>query len=558
LPELEEEASLSLNETIARLKAFLTRRRWWILLPFFCVSLGTVAALTQIPNRYTSTATLLVVQQQVPQRYVVPNSTTDVSSALEAMKQEVLSRTQLLRMIDDFGLYPKQRKRFAPEQLVALMLGNIDVVPIIENPQRQQQRDKDFDAFRITFTTENALLAQQVTNNLTSLFINEYLRTGAEQSTNTTNFLHQQVEEKGKELQAQEERLKDFKLRFVGELPEQQQGNLGILTGLQGQLNNTMASLNRAQQQRALLQAQLEATPRRRAVSDASTNILVPNPENPNAPRLVSPVETAQNELVRLQAARSTLLSKGYTSQHPDVRANQRDIARLEDTIKRLRAAAPPPEKTSPTPPSAVAVKASAPDPAEDPSVVQLKSSLEATRMEIENLTNDERRLKADISQYENRINQTPVREQQQASILRDTEVLRQQYSELQKKEQESQLATNLEKQQGGQQFRLIDPASLPTVPSSPKRVQMSLGGAAGGFFLGLVLAFLMEMRDTSFYTEKDIAKHLGAPFVLGIPLLPTPKEQRRRKRSNLYQWAAASAIVLVVLAVELYVLRRG
>ena len=149
-----------------------------------------------LPNRYTSTATLLVVQQQVPQRYVVPNSETDVTSALQAMKQEVLSRTQLLRMINDFGLYPKQRKRLAPEELVALMLSNIDIVPTNENPQ--PMNNKDFDAFRISFTTENALLAQQVTNNLTSLFINEYLRTGAEQSTNTTNFLHQQVEEKGK------------------------------------------------------------------------------------------------------------------------------------------------------------------------------------------------------------------------------------------------------------------------------------------------------------------------------------------------------------------------
>ena len=94
------------------------------------------------------------------------------------------------------------------------------------------------------------------------------------------------------------------------------------------------------------------------------------------------------------------------------------------------------------------------------------KANLEANRLEIESLTKDESRLKASIAQYENRINQTPVREQQQAGILRDTEVLRQQYADLQKKEQESQLATNLEKQQGGQQFRLIDPASLPAVPS--------------------------------------------------------------------------------------------
>ena len=178
--------------------------------------------------------------------------------------------------------------------------------------------------------------------------------------------------------------------------------------------------------------------------------------------------------------------------------------------------------------------------------------------MEIENLTKDQARLKTQISQYENRINQTPVREQQEASILRDTEVLRQQYAELQKKEQESQLATNLEKQQGGQQFRLVDPASLPVVPSYPKRVKTSLGGAAGGLALGLALAFLIEMLDTSFHTESDLTKRLTPPFVLGIPLLPTAAEKQRKRWHNLFQWVAAFTIVLVVIAAELLVYKRG
>ena len=194
----------------------------------------------------------------------------------------------------------------------------------------------------------------------------------------------------------------------------------------------------------------------------------------------------------------------------------------------------------------------------EDPAVAQLKSNLEANRIEIENLTKDEQRLKATIAQYETRINTTPIREQQQAGILRDTEVLRQQYSDLLKKEQESQLATNLEKQQGGQQFRLIDPASLPTVPSSPKRVKASLGGVAAGLVLGVALAFFMEMRNTSFYTEKEVTKCLAPPFVIGIPLLPTPMEGRRRKWRNMFQWVTASAMLLVVLAAEVYVLKHG
>jgi len=548
----EEEQQSSINDLVGSLVGVITRRRWWILLPFCCVTLATIAVLSFLPNRYTSTAALLVVQQQVPQRYVVPNSETDVTSALQAMKQEVLSRSQLLRMINDFGLYPKQRKHLAPEELVALMLNNIDIAPIEDNPER---RDRDIHAFRISYTTENAVLAQQVTNNLTSLFVSEYLRTGAEQAINTTNFLHQQVEEKGKLLQAQEEKLRDFKMQHVGELPDQQPGNLGILTGLQGQLEHTMSSMERAQQQRLLLQAQLEATPRRRPTPE--TGFVAATPGNPNPIQVLSPIEVAQNELARLEAVKLKLLREGFKPQHPDVKSNQREIVQAEETLRRLRAAAPPPEKAQPATPSTT-VKSPVYDASDDPAVTQLKASLEANRLEIESLTADEKRLKASITQYENRINQTPVREEQQGAILRDTEVLRQQYSELQKKEQESQLATSLEKQQGGRQFRLIDPASLPSVPTWPNRLKLSLGGTAAAFGLGLALALLMEMRDTSFYTEKDLTKHLAPPFVLGIPRLPTRLEERQRKWRSMFQWVAASAMLLVVAAAELYVFKRG
>jgi polysaccharide chain length determinant protein (PEP-CTERM system associated) len=549
VPELEKEQSLDLNEQITRIFGFVTRRRWWILAPFFLVALLTAVGLSVVPNRYTSTATLLVVQQQIPQRYVVPNSETDVAVALRAMKQEVLSRTQLLRIINDFGLYPKQRKRLAPEELVTLMLSNIDLMPTTENGLEASSPTRGFDALKISFTAENATLAQQITTTLTSLFINEYLRTGTEQATNTTNFLRQQLEEKGKLLEAQEERLRDFKLEHVGELPEQQSGNLGILTGIQAQLTNTMTSLERAQQQRAFLQAQLEATSRRRPATDTAVF-----PSVPGAPKALTPVEIAQNQLAQLENTRTSLLTKGYTSQHPDVVKNQREIARAEEILQRVKAAAPAvenaPASFAPTTSSASQI------PDDDLAIAQLQSSLEANRVEIANLTNNENRLKASVAQYESRLNQTPVREQQQAGILRDTEALRQEYAELQKKEQESQLATNLERQQGGRQFRLIDPASLPIVPSSPNRIKISGGGIVGGLVLGFALAFLIELRDTSFYTEQAVTKHFAPPLVLGIPLLPTRREESRRKWHNMLQWAAALTMLMVVAAAEFYVVR--
>ena len=353
------------------------RRRWWILLPLCGISLTTIAVLRMLPDRYTSAATLLVVQQQVPQRYVVPNSTTDLTSALEAIKQEVLSRTRLTKMIDEFGLYPKERKRLAPEQLVSLMLSEIEIVP-----QAQTSRREDFDAFEISFTAENPVIAQQVTSTLTSLFINENLRTREEQARNTTQFLHEQVEAKRKELEAHEDRLRDFKLRHVGELPEQQQGNLGILSGLQAQLQATMNGLNRAQQQQVYLQSLLDGHRRQAAATGAA--VPIPGSANPQQ-RALTPLQSAQNELARLESAKTALLHK-WTNDHPDVLKIEREIAKAEETVRRVRATAVPSKREEASSASAGAVaRTTFGDQAiDDPAAAQLKSQLEANRLELQ------------------------------------------------------------------------------------------------------------------------------------------------------------------------------
>jgi len=157
------------------------------------------------------------------------------------------------------------------------------------------------------------------------------------------------------------------------------------------------------------------------------------------------------------------------------------------------------------------------PDPEEDLGVVQLKSQLQANAFEIENLNKKEQKLRTEIDQYRTRLNLTPVREQQLTSMQRDYDLLRQHYGDLLRKEQESQLATNLEKRQEGQQFRLADPPNLPTRPSSPKRIRISLIAFLGGLVVGCGLAFLIELRKSPFHKESDVTS-LALPIVIGVP----------------------------------------
>jgi capsular polysaccharide biosynthesis protein len=173
--------------------------------------------------------------------------------------------------------------------------------------------------------------------------------------------------------------------------------------------------------------------------------------------------------------------------------------------------------------------------------------------LEIENLTREEEKLKVAIEQYQKRLNQTPVREQQLTGILRNYDQLKQDYTDLLNKESQSRMAADLEKRQEGQQFRLVDQPSLPTIPSSPNRIKVSLGGVAGGIGLGLALAFLMEFRDRSLRSEKDLGQRFALPIVISVPLMLTPGEQQARAWKRTVELAAGCGLALAVFAAELY-----
>jgi polysaccharide chain length determinant protein (PEP-CTERM system associated) len=507
---------------------------------FSIVGLATTAVLSFIPDYYRSDATLVVVQQQIPERYVTPTTTTTIVETLQAIREEVLSRTRLLAIIDEFGLYSKERRRLGPESLVAMIRKNIDIIPIAsQDPSRH-----DLSAFQLSFIAESPRVAQQVTSRLTTLFIEENLTTRERQADITTKFLKQRQESARQGLAAQEERLRDFKMKYLGELPEQQQGNLAILNGLQAQLQSTTAGLDRARQQGVYLESLLHGY---QSLQHRSTVTVIPGVPATN------PMEAIHVELARLKSLREDLLAR-YTAQHPEVIEVNQKIFQAEALLKRVAAAQESAEAVqSVQPASPEDTTAKTFDPQVDAASSQLKSQIVANKIEIENLLKEQKRLESSIAEYQNRLNLTPVREQQLADIMRDEEILKKEYSELLSKEMQSQLAGSLEKEQAGQQFRLVDQPSLPTVPVSPKRVPIIAAGALGGLALGMVLALLLDLRRGLVHTEDDLHGRFTLPLIVAVPILPTPVERRRKVWLKSCEWAAGSAVVIAVVCIEVY-----
>jgi hypothetical protein len=268
----------------------------------------------------------------VPDQYVTPNVITSLQTRLDAMTQQILSRTRLVALMDEFNLYARQRAGMTTDDVVDLMRKAI-AVTLVQTTARQG----DVTGFRITYSADDPAVAQRVTNKLVSLFIDESMRQRTQQSASTTDFLEEQRKSAQSELAAQEAKLSAYKLKFLGELPEQQASSLQILSSLQAQLYTAEGALQRAEQQKTYLAAmreQYEALTVPQATENGS-------PATPKSPALAQ----AEATLLDLQAQLVQTQTK-FTDQHPTVSRLKEQIAAQQKAVKRLEA-----EQAANTPP---------------------------------------------------------------------------------------------------------------------------------------------------------------------------------------------------------------
>jgi polysaccharide chain length determinant protein (PEP-CTERM system associated) len=503
------------------------RRQWYFLLPFFGVWLLVWCASWLLPSTYRSSTLILVEQPAVPQQYVTPNvSASDLQNRLDSMTEQILSRTRLQRIIDTRNLYLNERDHRTSEELVERMRKDI-TVELVRAPDRQVT------AFNVFYSSKDPLVAQTVTSDLTNLFINENLEFRQQRSENTTEFLTSQLEEARQGLAAQEQKLREYKDKHIGELPTQLQGNIQILSGLQNQLQGEQDALGRAKQQNVYLESLVNQY--RSAQGTVSGG---------DAPQGLPAIE---QELARLRAQLADL-SSHYTDKHPDVRKLKDQIAKTERMKLQLEAGLASSASTEHAD-SDAALSSS-------PPVMELQSQLKANQIEIANRQESIRGLKAKIAEYQGRLNQTPVREQQLADLSRDYEQSRTNYESLLAKKNQSALATNLERQQQGENFRILDPPSLPSKPFSPDRLKLSVIGLFAGIVVGGGVAAAAEYTDDHLYSEKELKILVPVPVLAELPAIPTVAEEQQRRR-KLHLGFAYTGFMLAVMVVGILIVYR-
>lgn len=508
------------------------RFKWLILVPWVVVGIGVFMYARTLQDYYRAESLLQVVAQRVPQNLVRSTITAGIEERLPVITQNILSRTRLERVINDFGLYAEERRNGQlMEDLVAQMRNShIEVAPV------------KGDAFRIRFTSTDPRLAHRVTERLATLFVEENLRDREAQAENTNQFLDSQLDEARRRLQESEKKVEDYKREHRSELPSQLSTNLQSLQNLEQRRQQIIEASLRDREQRFAFDKQIaEIEAQLVALEQAALS-------EPGLP------ESALPAAAQVLQAESRIAQMRLT-----LKENHPDMDRANRALRELRAKAAQ---------EALQMPVSNTGRGRSPVEVQARRRIADLREEMAKIdkttasrAEELKRLQRSIAEVESRVDAAPTRESEMIAITRDYQTLASQYTSLLLKSEDAKIASNLERRQIGEQFKIIDAARLPERPFSPDRTIYNLGGMAGGLVLGLALVGLIEFKDSSFRNDQDIVAVLSLPVLATIPQIVTREDRRaRRRRRKLLMMAAAVVVAIgigVVLVWRLGLLQR-
>lgn len=451
----------------------LIYHKWLIIIPLLLTGVAGIIAAVVIPKTYNASTLILVQPQRVPSEYVQSLVTVDIESRINSLSQEILSRTNLEKIIANFSLFTgPEYKDVYMEDKVEELKKRISV----EVTRDRRGRGANAESFSIAFEGSNPEQVRDITNALASFFIDENLKLRESQAIGTSTFLDEELETMRKRLEETEQKLKNYRQTFMGSLPEQLDTNLSILERLQEELSERQANLRDAKSRLITMRNLLSA------------GYETPAPGAQGGDEAGMSLEAMRTELERLQAR--------YTDKHPD-------IIRLKQTIAEA-------EKVQ---------TASNGTPRDTPEMLEIRN-------EIANIEASIQETRQQIALYQDRVEATPQREQELNALQRDYDNMQTSYQSLLNRKLEAEIAVNMERKQKGEQFRVIDPARLPQRPSRPNMPQLFLITLAAGIGIGGGIVFLLEFLSNTLRQPKDIEKALGIPVLATLPTLRDTKQK--------------------------------
>jgi len=441
------------------------RRRWFLIIPFCLSMIAGLYLAVHLPKIYESSTLILVEEQRVPSDYVQSIVSTDIDNRINTISQQILSRTNLESIIKKLNLFSgPENENMLIEDKVASMRKRINI-------EVTQSRRQGTESFTITFRGKDPEKVRDVVNSLASYFIDENLRVREAHAMGTSEFLEGELIQMREKLEVVEEKMKNYRKKYMGELPEQLDSNLRILDRIQEQIADA--------KNRLVLIENQSVTNAGGAAQQSSSG---------SRPNRVRSIQDLRNELADLRTK--------YTERHPDIIKLKKQIAIMSKQKQSLTSS----EEELSTIPSTDEI------------------------FQIRSLKSEIVELKRQADVYKKRVENTPKREQELMSLNRDYQNIQESYNSLLSRKLEAEISVNMEQKQKGERFRVIDSAKLPVRPVEPDMRKLFMFVLAAGLGIGGGIIFLLEYLDPSLRQVEDIERYVGNPVLATIPQIRYPE----------------------------------
>ena len=466
----------------------IVRRKWIVIITLLtCTGVAGLLCIV-LPKSYRSSTLILVENPKTTEAYVKDIGGASVEERLTMVHQQVMSRTMLSQIMDEFSLYGANKTDGLESKIEKMRAAiKVDIVGTSSGG------GKSVEAFVISFAHRDPVIARNVTARLASHFIEKNTEGREQLVTGVSTFLEQELQAAKAILEDQEQAISKFKTRNIGLLPEQMEANLKSLDRLQTNLNATDELLRSVTDRLSLVEKSI------REYEASGTTV---SPAGQTASHAgIDPLMGRLRELEKLL----TSLRAEYTESYPDIGEAKKEIESLRTQLAAKY-------RVSTTEKETLSGKTF------DPYLRELIKQRDELRVEATSVRDRRQRLAEQINEFENRVEQTPAREQELMILIRDYKNMQSNYQSLLEKRLNAHVAENLEKRKKGEQFRIIDPANLPEKAEKPNFLIIMAVGLLGGAGLGVVLAIGLEQINPTFLRREAVEMLPGLRVLAAIP----------------------------------------
>lgn len=492
----------------------LGRRKWLIAVSFVSVLFGASVYLVTTPPLYKSTTTILVISQRDIVRSNFPG---DVGDRLSTIQQQITSRTRLLQVREELGLFPDGEKK-QPQEVVLEKIRKrikIDVLQEKDGPGGRGSGSKQ--GFSLSYMDNDPKVAMLAASRLASLFIEKSQKTREQQAAGTSDFLESQLKEAKEKLEAQEEKVKRYKMQYMGELPQELQANLATQVTLQDQYRVIAEDIRTAEQRKFQLQSQLSLIEKGAQTVLHKDGREEVDTSSDSAQALITELTNRRNQLAELSAK--------YTERHPDVIRLRQEIEQLE---KKISMTYMPPRTSNQNEKNGSSSYLPLGGREREESL-RMRAQIASTEAEINALKRERERIKGKTADIQTRLSRIPGHEQELIALTRDYDNLKNSYNDLLKKKMEANITENVESRQGEEQFQILDPANLPEKPFKPEKRKILLLALLLASGLGFGGAIVFEGMDQTIRGTKDFQHYFDLKVFASIPDIDEGDLARRK-----------------------------